>query len=109
MFSNQPCFSSLPLATQLSATPPARQRFRSPDLVGDRAGELEHHLFGHCLNRRGEIHFALGKRFFGLARRRAEQRIESGVGHRQPGTVVEVFHIEPEATVVLDVDELLLD
>ncbi len=107
--SNKPCFSSLPLATQLSATPPARQRFFSPVSRGDGASQLEHHLLGHCLDRSGQIHFALGERRFGLARRGAEQRIEARVGHRQPGAVVEVVQIQPETAVVLDVDELLLD
>ena len=93
----------------MSATPPARHRFFSPGLARDRGGELEHHLLGDRLDRRGQVHFALGERRFGLARRRAEQRIEARVGHRQPGAVVEVVQVQPEGAIVLDVDELLLD
>ena len=104
-----PCRSSLPLATQLSATPPARQRLRSPVSRAMASRELQHDLLGHRLDRRGEIHLALRERSLRLARRSAEQRVEARVGHREAGAVVEVVEVEPEGAVVLDVDQVLLD
>ena len=54
--SNAPSRRILPLATQLSATPPARHRLRSPVSVRDRARHPQHDLLGHRLDRRGEVH-----------------------------------------------------
>src|SRR6516164_1539056 len=59
MFSNLPSRSTLPLATQLSATPPARQQIRFAGLLGEAAAEAQHRLFDHDLDRRREVHVAL--------------------------------------------------
>ena len=48
-----------PLPTQLSATPPARHRFFMPGLRVDVPRRPQHDLFGHLLDRRGDIHVAL--------------------------------------------------
>ena len=91
--SNCPSRSTLPLATQLSATPPARHRFVMPVSRGERAGQPQHDLLGDRLDRRGEVHLALRQiAISAAARRAAEQRVEPLVGHRQPGAVVEVAH-----------------
>ena len=50
-------------------------------LAGERARQAQHDLLGHRLDRGGEIHVALGQQLVGLARRRAEQRVELVVGH----------------------------
>jgi hypothetical protein len=62
MFSNVPSRSTLPLATQLSATPPARHRFfcRSP-CAGP--GQPQHDLLGDGLDRGRQVHVALGQQF----------------------------------------------
>ena len=45
----------------------------------------------------------------GRAGRPAEQRVEPGARHRQPLAVVEVVHVQPEAAVGLQVDQMLVD
>ncbi len=72
-----PARSSLPLATQLSATPPARQRFRLP--VSSRAwrARRKHHLLADELDRGAEVHLAAGDARLGLPRRAAEERARS--------------------------------
>ena len=45
----------------------------------------------------------------GFARRTAEQGSNAGVGHRQPGAVVEIAQVEPEGAVLLDVDQMVED
>ena len=45
----------------------------------------------------------------GTPRRLAEQRGELVVGHPQADAVVEIALVEPEAAVVVDVDELVED
>jgi hypothetical protein len=42
-------------------------------------------------------------------RRAAEQSVELAVGHRQSGTVFEIFEIETEGTIRLDIDQPLAD
>src|SRR5690349_10800174 len=44
--------------------------------------DLEHHLFGHFLNARGEIEVALREIRLRLARRSAEQTMKAIIGHR---------------------------
>ena len=44
-----------------------------------------------------------------LPRRLAEQRGELVVGHAQAGAVVEIALVQPEAAVVVEVDELVQD
>ena len=48
-------------------------------------------------------------RRLGVPRRSAEQLVERVVGHRQALAVVEVLHVQPEAAVGLDVDQMLRD
>ena len=68
--------------------------------ASDRA-EPQHDFLGHRLDRSGEVHFALGQPHFGLARRAAEERVKTRIGHGQPGAIVEIVEIEPERTVGL--------
>ena len=82
--------STLPLATQFSATPPARQSFDRPYLLAQRAAQPQHHLFGHRLDRGGDVHMELGERLVRRAHRSAEQLREPLVRHRQAGAVVEI-------------------
>ena len=56
---NLPSRRTLPLATQFSATPPARQRLRIAGLAREAARQPQHDLFGHLLHRGGQIHVAL--------------------------------------------------
>ena len=73
--SKMPSRRILPLATQLSATPPARHRSALPGLGAHRACEPQHHLLGHRLDGGGDVHVELREQLrFGIAHRLAEQR-----------------------------------
>ena len=76
MRSKLPSRRILPLATQLSATPPARQRFSAPVSARERARQPQHDLLGHRLDRGGEIHVPLREQLLraGAAARRTVRR-----------------------------------
>ncbi len=63
--SNGPSRRMRPLATQLSATPPARQRCFEPVCAWTCRAQPQHDLLGDCLDRRREVHLALGDRRLG--------------------------------------------
>ena len=69
----------------------------------------EHRLLGHRLDRRRDVHLALGDRGLRLARRPAEERVELRRGHPEPLAVAEVRQVEAERSVVLQVDQMLPD
>ena len=99
-----------PLPTQLSATPPARHRSRMPVSRCANAAHLQHHFFGDVLNRSREIHLAL--RQLGSRAARAgppNSRSNRSAGHRQAVRVGEVLHVHPQAAVVADLDQVILD
>src|SRR5438105_7942808 len=73
------------------------------------ARHLQHHLFGDLLHRAREIHLALRQWTFGRARRPAEQRLEPASRHRQTVWIREVLHVHPQAAVVADLEEVILD
>ncbi len=73
------------------------------------AGHLQHHLLGDHLDRPRDVHFALRHPRLGLARGPAEQPLELRPGHRQAVGVGEVLLVHPQAAVVTDVDEVILD
>ena len=72
-----PSRRSLPLATQLSATPPARQRFFLPVICAGVAGHAAASISSVTtwIERR-EVHLALRERRLRLARRAAEELVE---------------------------------
>ena len=109
MFSNGPSRSSRPLATQLSATPPASTRFFISRLPLHLPRHAQHDLLGHLLDARREVHVPLFEHGLRAARRPAKQLVEPVVGHRQPLAVVEILHVHPEAAVRLQVDQVLED
>jgi len=81
-------------------------------MTGDtdrRRGELEHDLLGNGLNRPCQVHFALRDRRFGKPGRPSEECTKPLVGHSKTADVVEIALIEPEASVLLDVNQVLLD
>ena len=73
------------------------------------AREAQDDLFGDRLDRSRDVHFALGQLGFRAAGRAAEQVGELGVGHRQTDAVVEIRDIQPERSVVLEVDQVVED
>src|SRR5205814_8134953 len=73
------------------------------------ARHLQHHLLGDLLHRAREIHLALRQRRLGLARRPAEERLEAAAGHPQAVWIREVLHVHPQAAVVADLEEVVLD
>ena len=98
-----------PLATQLSATPPARQRFFRPVSRVHVPRHPQHDFLDDDLDRGGKIHIALGEQRLGSTRRAAEEPVELLRRHRQPLAVVEVRHVHAERPVVLQVDQLFED
>ena len=108
--SKMPRRSSLPLATQLRATPPAITSLLQP--VSSRAGlrQLEDHLFGDLLDGQGQIHVFLGDVTLGPAGRDAEQGLPPVVhAHGQPGGKVKILHVEQQGAVLADVNQLVVD
>ena len=67
----------------------------------------QHDVLQHRLDRGRDVHVLLLEPGLGIARRRAEQRVEALVRHGQPGAVVEIVEIEPERAVGLEVDQVV--
>ena len=107
--SNGPSRSSRPLATQLSATPPARHEVASSPVRSWTCRPIrEHDLLGHRLDAGGQVHVPLRRACdSGWRGGPPNRRVEPPAGHRQPLAVVEVVHVEPEAAVGLQVDQVL--
>ena len=78
-------------------------------LLVDVAAHPEDDLFGDRLDARRQVHVPLLDVAFGIPGRAAEQIVEPPVGHRQPLAVVEVVHVQPEAAIRLQVDQVLVD
>ena len=49
---------------------------------------------------------ALFNRRLRVARRPAKELVERAIGHREPLAVVEVLHVEPEAAIVFEIDQM---
>ena len=73
------------------------------------AAHRQHRVLGDRLDAGGHVHVALLNGRLGIARRRAEQPIEPAVGHRQALAIVEVLHVEPEAPIGLEIDQMFRD
>ena len=71
-----PSRSSRPLATQLSATPPARTRCFMPVCAMDVAAEPQHRFFGDGLNAGRQVHVPLFEWRLRRPRRPAEELVE---------------------------------
>src|SRR3982074_739202 len=106
--------SSLPLATQFSATPPARQRFVSfvcflMDSASlsttssvtawiEAARSISRRSSRSSGRRRAAVALlGLLEPLLGLAPRGAKQLVELAVRHGEPGAVLEVIEVEAEA------------
>jgi hypothetical protein len=104
------CFLSiLPLATQLRATPPAKAEIFGRNPLLRRLHDLIDDIFEDALDGCRKIHIHLPDFRFGLSPRNAEQLLESLTGHGQARVVFELLQIEPERTIVFDVNELFQD
>ena len=77
-------------------------------LAVDVPADPQHDLLGHRLDAGRQVHVPLLQRRLGSARRTAEQPVKPAVGHRQPLAVVEIIHVQPEAAVGLEVDQVLV-
>ena len=84
------------------------QVFQARQLVCG-ARHAQHDFLGDILNRSGEIQLALRQRRFRLARRSFEQPLESAAGHRQAVHEFEVLEVQPNAAIVVDVDDVIAD
>ena len=105
MFSKRPSRRILPLATQFSATPPARQRFRSP--VSTASARVILSTIS-SVTAWIEAAMSMWKSSSSVSDVRAgpaEQRREALVRHGEAAHVVEVTLVEAEAAIVLQVDE----
>ena len=69
----------------------------------------QHDLLAHHLNRAGKIHLSLGEIGLGNAGRASEEAIECLARHRETAEVVEIFLIQRERPVVLEVDQFTID
>ena len=72
-------------------------------------GHLQHDLLGDLLNRSRQVHFALRERALGGAGRAAQHLLHLRAGHRQTGRVGEVLLVHPQAAIVTNLDQLILD
>ncbi len=82
---------------------------RQTGLFVDMTGHAEQNLLGHGLDRRRQIHLALGQRRLRPPRRAAEQPLELPRRHGQPLAVIEVGHVHAERAVRLQIDQLVPD
>jgi hypothetical protein len=80
-----------------------------PGLARQRPGQPQHYLLGYRLNGGRQIHVALAHQLVGLARPAAEQLIELAVGHGQAYGIIEVFLVEAERAVVLEIYQMIED
>ena len=73
------------------------------------AADPKHDLLGHVLDAGRQIHVPLLEGGLRITGRPAEEPMEPPARHGQPLAVREVIHVEPEAAVALQVDEMLED
>ncbi len=73
------------------------------------AGEAQHRLFQHGLDRRRDVHVLLRQRIALRTRRHPEQPIELLVRHGQAGAIIEIRHVELERAVRFQVDHVVQD
>ena len=109
MFSNAPSRSTLPLATQLSATPPARHKFFAPVFLARLRVRRSTASSSTAWMEAATSMWNAGKQFVRGTHRLAEQRGEALVGHGQAGAIVEIRHVEPERAVRLEIDQIVED
>ena len=101
--------STRPLATQLRATPPARQRLRTPKLLTTSSTScVTTSSVMSWIDAAISISRCVSS-FSGDLGGRAEQLVELGVRHAQAGAVLEVREIEMEGAVRLDLDQVVAD
>ena len=78
--------------------------------LSDRAGQPEHHLFGHRLDRGGQIHLALGDKLLRDVRggppKSSSKRL---IGHGETGAIIEIALIQAEGAVFLQIDQIVVD
>ena len=108
--SNGPSRLNRPLATQFSATPPARTRFfqlespswsdRAIRMITSSVTDWMLDAKSMCRGSRGESGFRGGPP------KRSSNR---AVHHRQTLAVVEIFHVEPQTAVRSEIDEMSVD
>ncbi len=76
--------------------------------MGERR-HLQHHLFGDFLDRPREVHFTLRQTALLLTRRSSQQPLHLRSRHGQPVRVSEELLIHPQAAIVFDLDDVVLD
>ena len=69
----------------------------------------KHGLFRDVLHGAGQVHLALGKLAFRLARRPSKQTVEGAIGHREALAEVEVAHVQAQRPVLAKIDQFIED
>ena len=77
-------------------------------LARERARQPQHDLLGHLLDRGRDVHVERREQILcRVAHRRAEQLGEFPVGHGEAGAIVEIVEVEPERSVLLEIDQVI--
>src|SRR5579884_4025318 len=66
-------------------------------------------MLGNFLERTRQVHLTLRKLCFGLARRSPKQSLEFPIRHSQSGAVIEVFHIETKCSILLYINQVIIN
>ena len=99
----------MPLATQLSATPPARQRFFiSVSAASARVRRSTTSSVTAWIDAARSI-WRWVSSSSGFARGAAEQRVEARISHRQPGAIVEIIEDRDGTSRPPSVDQMIED
>ena len=75
----------------------------------DMDGQPQHHILGHLLDARRKIHVPLSDGIVRTAGVALKKPVETPVRHGQSRTVVEIPLVQPERSVVQDLDEMPAD
>ena len=80
-----------------------------PRLGADVPAHSHYRLFGHGLNAGRQVAVSLLDPRFGRTRRTAEQPVKAGPRHGEALAEIEVIHVQPQAAIRLEVDQVLAD
>ena len=96
------------VADAVERDPACQAEVIQPGFAVGEASHLHHDLFGDLLHGAREVHLELGQLRLGAPRWTPEQLLERPPGHRQPMRVREVLHVQPQAALVADLEQVVL-
>ena len=103
----RPLAQDAPVADAVERDAAGQAELAQPGLGVDVARRPQHRLLGNRLDRRGDVHLALGDGRLGPPRRPVEQRVEPARRHSETLAVLEVRHVHAERPVGLQVDQVV--